>query len=76
MFTTKKVRNALIAVTAVGAALVSGGVASAATTGRDITPWTTTHSHVAMADDAGAGKVTIQPLLITRKFDKASVIFF
>ena len=74
MSTTKKVRNALIAVAAVSTALVSGGVASAASTGSDTSPWTTTHGHVAMADDAGAGKVTIQPLLITRKIDKASVI--
>ncbi len=76
MSTTKKVRNAFIAVAAVSTALVSGGVGSAASTEGDISPWTTTHGHVVMADDAGSGKVTIQPLLITRKIDKASVNLF
>jgi hypothetical protein len=75
MFTTKKVRAAIIAA-AVGAVLASGGVASAARPGPDINPWTTTHGQAVMADGAGAGKVTLQPFVITKKTDKASRSLF
>lgn len=71
MFTTKKVRAAVIAIAAIGAALASGGVASA---GKDISPWSTTHGQVAMADGAVAGKVTLQPFVITKKIDRASAV--
>jgi hypothetical protein len=69
MFTTKKVRTALVAV-GVGAALASGGVASA---GTDVSPWSTTHGQGEMADGAGAGKAPFNTFSVTKKIDKASV---
>ena len=76
MFTTKKVRAAAIAFAAVGAVLASGGIALASRTGTDVSPWTPTHGHVAIADAAGVGKVTVQPFLVTKKMDKATATLF
>jgi hypothetical protein len=69
MFTTKKVRTALVAV-GVGAALASGALAAA---GTDISPWSTTHGQVVMADGAGPGKAAFNTFSVTKKIDKASV---